>query len=282
MITLKQVLLARPTTCEHKGSEQGKESRPHHPRDVEPRRQNKNNEKTASSAKRTPRWCDTDSLIADNQLLMVYSERRQKNAIFPFLSAFRKKACECSLSHNFADWVGEPERMLIGGVDVEFPFKPYPCQVVVASHLIRALSKRENALLESPTGSGKTLALLCAALAFQQKLRQQASATPLLPVELDGPAAGLMSSLSSSAAGASSSSATASRPRSKWVPIVVDKSDSGTAAMAAPLNPDLARTDGGTCPPPPAPPQRGKVPKIYYCSRTHAQLAQVRCWSARV
>ena len=36
------------------------------------------------------------------------------------------------------------------------------------ANTIKALSKREDALLESPTGSGKTMALLCASLAWQQ------------------------------------------------------------------------------------------------------------------
>ena len=39
---------------------------------------------------------------------------------------------------------------------------------MMMSNTIKALSKREDALLESPTGSGKTMALLCASLAWQQ------------------------------------------------------------------------------------------------------------------
>lgn len=39
----------------------------------------------------------------------------------------------------------------------------------VLVQIIRALDKKDNALLESPTGSGKTLALLCASLAWLQQ-----------------------------------------------------------------------------------------------------------------
>ena len=60
-------------------------------------------------------------------------------------------------------------RRVIAGVQVTYPFKPYGSQVAIASKLIQALNRKENALLESPTGSGKTLAILCASLAWQEK-----------------------------------------------------------------------------------------------------------------
>lgn len=53
------------------------------------------------------------------------------------------------------------KRLRIGGVDVAFPFSPYPSQVAVMGRVIAACERKECALLESPTGSGKTLALLC-------------------------------------------------------------------------------------------------------------------------
>ncbi|KAJ2786463.1 hypothetical protein GGI15_001492 [Coemansia interrupta] len=56
----------------------------------------------------------------------------------------------------------------IGGVKVHFPFKPYPSQLGMMNHMIRALNTSKNTMIESPTGSGKSLALLCAALAWRR------------------------------------------------------------------------------------------------------------------
>ena len=54
------------------------------------------------------------------------------------------------------------------GVEVHFPFQPCPCQTAHMEKVLDALSRGENALLESPTGTGKTLCLLCATLAWQR------------------------------------------------------------------------------------------------------------------
>ncbi|XXQ39088.1 Helicase ATP-binding domain-containing protein [Plasmodiophora brassicae] len=56
------------------------------------------------------------------------------------------------------------------GIDIEFPFDAYPCQVRYMESVVEALQKGQNALLESPTGSGKTLCLLCASLAWRSSL----------------------------------------------------------------------------------------------------------------
>jgi Rad3-related DNA helicase len=59
------------------------------------------------------------------------------------------------------------------GVTVDFPYKPYPCQIAMLGRIIKALQQSKNCLLESPTGTGKTLTLLCAALSWQQKEIEQ-------------------------------------------------------------------------------------------------------------
>ncbi|GER44162.1 regulator of telomere elongation helicase [Striga asiatica] len=58
----------------------------------------------------------------------------------------------------------------IRGIDVDFPYEAYDCQLVYMEKVIQSLQNRCNALLESPTGTGKTLCLLCATLAWRKSL----------------------------------------------------------------------------------------------------------------
>ncbi|XP_002528200.3 regulator of telomere elongation helicase 1 homolog isoform X1 [Ricinus communis] len=58
----------------------------------------------------------------------------------------------------------------IRGIDVDFPYEAYDCQLVYMEKVIQSLQSRCNALLESPTGTGKTLCLLCATLAWRKSL----------------------------------------------------------------------------------------------------------------
>ncbi|XP_057969056.1 regulator of telomere elongation helicase 1 homolog isoform X2 [Malania oleifera] len=58
----------------------------------------------------------------------------------------------------------------IRGINVDFPFEAYDCQLVYMEKVIQSLQNKCNALLESPTGTGKTLCLLCATLAWRKSL----------------------------------------------------------------------------------------------------------------
>ncbi|PON90479.1 P-loop containing nucleoside triphosphate hydrolase [Trema orientale] len=64
----------------------------------------------------------------------------------------------------------------IGGIPVEFPYKPYGTQLAFMGRVISTLDRAQrygrcHALLESPTGTGKSLSLLCSTLAWQQSCR---------------------------------------------------------------------------------------------------------------
>ncbi|KAF7022721.1 hypothetical protein CFC21_035385 [Triticum aestivum] len=56
----------------------------------------------------------------------------------------------------------------IRGVDVDFPYDAYDCQITYMDRVLQSLQQGNNALLESPTGTGKTLCLLCSALAWRR------------------------------------------------------------------------------------------------------------------
>nr|XP_045231051.1 Fanconi anemia group J protein isoform X2 [Macaca fascicularis] len=67
----------------------------------------------------------------------------------------------------------------IGGVKIYFPYKAYPSQLAMMNSILRGLNSKQHCLLESPTGSGKSLALLCSALAWQQSLSDSPEKTTL-------------------------------------------------------------------------------------------------------
>ncbi|ESO94497.1 hypothetical protein LOTGIDRAFT_118438 [Lottia gigantea] len=56
----------------------------------------------------------------------------------------------------------------VGGIDINFPFTPYPCQLDYMKKMVECLQTGVNGILESPTGTGKTLCLLCSSLAWLQ------------------------------------------------------------------------------------------------------------------
>lgn len=51
-----------------------------------------------------------------------------------------------------------------------FPCKAYPTQLAIMDKILKALTRRQNCLIESPTGTGKSLALLISCLAWQRNL----------------------------------------------------------------------------------------------------------------
>ena len=61
----------------------------------------------------------------------------------------------------------------IAGYTVQFPHQAYGVQLGFMDKVLKTLSAQQNALLEAPTGSGKTLSLLCSALAWQERLKQE-------------------------------------------------------------------------------------------------------------
>ncbi|XP_015884086.1 uncharacterized protein LOC107419791 [Ziziphus jujuba] len=64
----------------------------------------------------------------------------------------------------------------IGGVQVEFPYRPYGTQLAFMGRVISTLERAHkdghcHAILESPTGTGKSLSLLCSTLAWLQNYK---------------------------------------------------------------------------------------------------------------
>nr|AAP06046.1 similar to GenBank Accession Number BC000673 helicase-like protein NHL in Homo sapiens [Schistosoma japonicum] len=60
-------------------------------------------------------------------------------------------------------------RIVIDGVEIDFPYQPYDCQLEYMTKVLLSLNQGKHAILESPTGTGKTLCLLCASLAWLDK-----------------------------------------------------------------------------------------------------------------
>ncbi|CAF0719384.1 unnamed protein product [Brachionus calyciflorus] len=54
----------------------------------------------------------------------------------------------------------------LNGIEVNFPYEPYSCQVDYMKSVLESIIKRKNAILESPTGTGKTLCLLCSSISW--------------------------------------------------------------------------------------------------------------------
>ncbi|RUS20706.1 hypothetical protein BC937DRAFT_94556 [Endogone sp. FLAS-F59071] len=112
----------------------------------------------------------------EDPLQMTLSFDNGPQLASPRVSDFTEKqrnpegTSKSGLDNPFEEW---GHKYIIGGVEMRFPFKPYPSQIQMMAKIIQALQRSQNAILESPTGSGKSLALLCAVLAWREYEKQR-------------------------------------------------------------------------------------------------------------
>ena len=63
--------------------------------------------------------------------------------------------------------VKSQKKIIIEGIEIYYPYIPYPSQINYMEKVILTLKKQGSiSALESPTGTGKTLCLLCSVLGW--------------------------------------------------------------------------------------------------------------------
>ncbi|KAF8405554.1 hypothetical protein HHK36_010461 [Tetracentron sinense] len=140
----------------------------------------------------------------------------------------------------------------IGGIPVEFPYKPYGSQLAFMGRVISTLDRAQrqghcHALLESPTGTGKSLSLLCSTLAWQRNHRLKNLYTNLSHSK---PAPEALSDPLAHGGG------------------FVPEPEPSSNTISENLEPAPSVTNNQT--------QKQKTsPTIFYASRTHSQISQV-------
>ncbi|XP_043711394.1 Fanconi anemia group J protein homolog isoform X2 [Telopea speciosissima] len=136
----------------------------------------------------------------------------------------------------------------IGGIPVEFPYKPYGSQLAFMGRVISTLDRAQiqghsHALLESPTGTGKSLSLLCSTLAWQQNYK-----TKILSQSKPAPEA-------------------LSDPLAHGGGFIPEPEPSGNSIPET-LQPSPSARNSRSQKMP-------KIPTIFYASRTHTQISQL-------
>lgn len=167
----------------------------------------------------------------------------------------------------------------INGIKVKFPFKPYPSQIGMMDRVIRALDgNKQHALLESPTGSGKTMALLCGVLSWIEEQKKKHN------IENQGPSTLIPEGASPDVIDESENLPSFFDKRIKKDVFVVDdemdldfvdskkisKSDCSNcpslSIKSKSVEDESKRSFEGN--------EKFEMPKVYFASRTHKQLAQ--------
>lgn len=149
-------------------------------------------------------------------------------------------------------------------MNFNFPYAtPYDIQLQVMEAIHSAIENKNIAFIESPTGTGKTLSLLCASLTWLQ----ESQSSQQTEEETSNEPEWLRKMRSSSR-----STADTSLPPPKKA-----KTRQSTSSLS--IDDKIARLigslDSESDEEAPIPSRPIRTPKIYYCSRTHSQLAQV-------
>jgi hypothetical protein len=147
----------------------------------------------------------------------------------------------------------------IAGYQVSFPYKPYGTQLGFMNQFLRAVDQQGNALLEAPTGSGKTACLLASALAWQRRQIEAAGAVK---------ARNLARAIARAkhGKGGGGAAAAAGDNAGKGAAGAGGSNDGGACEVTEELDEPSPEDEEEEVP---------KVPKIYYATRTHSQIAQV-------
>ncbi len=171
----------------------------------------------------------------------------------------------------------------INGIKVKFPFKPYPSQIGMMDRVIRALDgNKQHALLESPTGSGKTMALLCGVLSWVEEQRRKHN------IDHEGPSTLIPEGSSPETVDESENNIPSffDKKIKRDIFVVEDETDLDFVdSKKTPKSP----SDCSNCHSSATPKSKKvdedpdnvlesakkfEIPKIYFASRTHKQLAQ--------
>ncbi|XP_047999138.1 Fanconi anemia group J protein homolog isoform X4 [Leguminivora glycinivorella] len=261
-------------------------------------------------------YSDTNLTSDDDSELPEVTLASKKTAVIKNLFPKSAKSGMASTSNSNIPMYFKPKvpgfEKIIGGVKVNLPVEPYGCQIALMFKVITAINKGQNCLLESPTGSGKTLALLCAALAWQQHVRNRTATDLAQKFQESHPQLrGKENVVEQIASPRKNHDFSFNKPnfgeRSIYdKPSDGDASSSGVKRME-PLSPDAFEessnngmvtihkkrklntsmdTDSASPDPPSTPektikppepetPEDVRIPTIYYGARTHKQLQQV-------